>query len=265
MALFGKFWQLLKFCNLTAACHPAPPRAAAPHSAASTSPAESRAIQRIQGIRSPNRRELMIMVAASQGVKPLTGQPQRATCESTLAPGSTVAQHHVRLPLPRDKPAVQALAIGASGTQRRRRSNQGSVRRKLLKEKSACERAGTARARTASSQARCYRATLTRSTGVDLRTNDLTVGWVCAARAASAFATPSCWHSVPPSRCSAALVPPPRAPPATYSSTHTHNTQILNASTNCANDYSPLCLRSPRRERFSQRSYCRYAAALAHS
>ena len=40
---------------------------------------------------------------------------------------------------------------------------------------------------------------------------------------------PSCWHSVPPSRCAAAQVPPFLAPlssPASCSSTHTHNTQV---------------------------------------
>jgi len=264
MALFGKFWQLLKFCNLTAACHPAPPRAAAPHSAASTSPAESRAIQRIQGIRSPNRRELMIMATDSLGVKG-NHIAQSANQRLHRAPlwRNTTSDCHCRGTNPPSRHPQLGHSEGEEAT--KKLFSIGSVKKKFLKEKSACERAGTARARTASSQARCYRATLTRSTGVDLRTNDLTVGWVCAARAASAFATPSCWHSVPPSRCSAALVPPPRAPPTSYSSTHTHYTQVLNSSTNCANDYSPLCLRSPRRERFSQRSYCRYAAALAHS
>lgn len=81
------------------------------------------------------RRQLMIMVTASRGVKPHTGQPQSTTCESTLAPGCTVAQHHLRLPLPRDKPAVQAPAIGALGTQRRRRGNQETLRYRIGQEK----------------------------------------------------------------------------------------------------------------------------------
>ncbi len=246
----------------------AAPRSRAPQRCKySTSPAESRAIQRIQGIRSPNRRELMIMATASLGVKG-NHIAQSANHRLHRAPlwRNTTSDCHCRGTNPPSRHPQLVLRGHSEGEEATKKLfSIGSVKRKLLKEKSACERAGTARARTASSQARCYRTTLTRSTGVNLRTNDLTVGWVCAARAASAFATPSCWHSVPPSRCSAALVPPPRAPPASYSSTHTHNTQVLNASTNCANDYSPLCLRSPRRDRFSQRSYCRYAAALAHS
>ena len=57
----------------------------------------------------PIRRQLMIMATASLGVRPHTGQPQCAICESTLAPGCTVAQHHLRLLLPRDKPANSCL------------------------------------------------------------------------------------------------------------------------------------------------------------
>ena len=40
---------------------------------------------------------------------------------------------------------------------------------------------------------------------------------------------PLCWHSVPPNRWAAAQVPPllaPLSPPASSSSTHTHNTQV---------------------------------------
>ena len=204
MALFGKFWQLLKFCNLTAACRPAPPRAAAPHSAASTAhprpkveqSSESKGSQRH---RSPNRRELMIMATASLGVKG-NHIAQSANHRLHRAPlwRNTTSDCHCRGTNPPSRHPQLVLRGHSEGEEATKKLfSIGSVKRKLLKEKSACERAGTARARTASSQARCYRTTLTRSTGVNLRTNDLTVGWVCAARAASAFATPSCWHSVP--------------------------------------------------------------------
>ena len=120
----GSFWEILATSQVLQPHRRLSPRAA-PRSRApqrckySTSPAESRAIQRIQGIRSPNRREPMIMATASLGVK---GNHIAQSANQRFH--RTVAQHHVRLPLPRDKPAVQALAIGASGTQQMRRSNQ---------------------------------------------------------------------------------------------------------------------------------------------
>ena len=86
MALFGKFWQLLKICNLTAACRPAPPRAAAPHSAASTA---------IPGRKSSNPANPRDPLSQPQrahdhgnSFSGSEGQPHSAICESTLAPGS---------------------------------------------------------------------------------------------------------------------------------------------------------------------------------
>ena len=75
--------------------------------------------------------QLIVMATASRGVKPHTGQPQGVIRESPHAPGSTVAQHRRRSPLPRDNPAVQAPTIGTSGTQRRRRSNQETPRYRI--------------------------------------------------------------------------------------------------------------------------------------
>ena len=79
--------------------------------------------------------QLTVMATASRGVKPHTGQPQGVIRESPHAPGSTVAQPNRQSPLPRDNPAVQAPAIGASGTQRRRRRHQETPRYRIGQEK----------------------------------------------------------------------------------------------------------------------------------
>ena len=155
MALFGKFWQLLKFCNLTAACRPAPPRSRAPQRCKySTSPAESRAIQRIQGIRSPNRRELMIMATASLGVKG-NHIAQSANQRLHRAPlwRNTTSDCHCRGTNPPSRHPQLVLRGHSEGEEATKKLfSIGSVKRKLLKEKSACERAGTARARVASAR-----------------------------------------------------------------------------------------------------------------
>ena len=69
-------------------------------SSASTSSGESRANRRICRIRGHP------LAAHDHGnsFSGSEGQPHSAICESTLAPGSTVAQHHLRLLLPRDNP-----------------------------------------------------------------------------------------------------------------------------------------------------------------
>ena len=170
---FGNF---CKFC-----CNPPPPHRAAQQppqrAAVSASPATVEQSSESKGS-APIRRYLMIMVAASRGVKPHTRQPQSATCESTLAPGSTVAQPHLRSPLPRDKPAAQAPAIGASGTQRRRRCAQETPRDGIGQENtpvapkacinSACERAGMYGAR---AHRKLASAQLTRSSNAQHRTD----------------------------------------------------------------------------------------------
>jgi hypothetical protein len=97
----------------------------------------------------------MIMVTAYRGVKSHTGQPQSATCESTLAPGSTVAQQHLRLPLLRDKPAIQAPVLGGPSESEEASKKLFAIesgKRTLLsaprhEENSACERAGVYGAR----------------------------------------------------------------------------------------------------------------------
>ena len=116
--------------------------------------------------------QLIVMATASRGVKPHTGQPQGVIRESPHAPGSTVAQHRRRSPLPRDNPAVQAPAIGASGTQRRRRRHQETPRYRIGTEKklpspprheenSACECAGATHARKCKPATRSSRPRLT--------------------------------------------------------------------------------------------------------
>jgi hypothetical protein len=82
-------------------------------------------------------------------------QPQSATCESTLAPGSTVAQQHLRLPLLRDKPAIQAPVLGGPSESEETSKKLFAIesgKRTLLsaprhEEDSACERAGVYGAR----------------------------------------------------------------------------------------------------------------------
>ena len=154
MALFGKFWQLLKFCNLTAACRPAPPRAAAPHSAASTAhprpkveqSSESKGSQRH---RSPNRRELMIMATASLGVKG-NHIAQSANHRLHRAPlwRNTTSDCHCRGTNPPSRHPQLVLRGHSEGEEATKKLfSIGSVKRKLLKEKSACERAQVRRAR----------------------------------------------------------------------------------------------------------------------
>ena len=134
MALFGKFWQLLKFCNTS-------PPPVAPRRPAQPRPTALQ-VQHIPGRKSSNPANPRDPLSQPQrahdhgnSFSGSEGQPHSAICESSLAPGSTVAQHHVRLPLPRDKAAVQATAIGASGTQRRKRSNQETLLYRIGQEK----------------------------------------------------------------------------------------------------------------------------------
>ena len=167
---FGNFCKLLQPSRRTAPRSTQPPQRAAVSASRATveQSSESKGSASIC-------RYLMIMVAASRGVKPHTGQPQSATCESTLAPGSTVAQPHLRSPLPRDKPAAQAPAIGASGTQQRRRCTHrdgiGQENTPVAPKacmNSACERAGMYGAR---AHRKLASAQLTRSSNAQHRTD----------------------------------------------------------------------------------------------
>ena len=167
---FGNFCKLLQPSRRTAPRSTQPPQRAAV-SASRATVEQSRESKGSASI----CRYLMIMVAASRGVKPHTGQPQSATCESTLAPGSTVAQPHLRSPLPRDKPAAQAPAIGASGTQQRRRCTHrdgiGQENTPVAPKacmNSACERAGMYGAR---AHRKLASAQLTRSSNAQHRTD----------------------------------------------------------------------------------------------
>ena len=151
------------------------------------------------------------MVTASRGVKPHTVQPQSAACESTLAPGSTVATPPP-IATAKGQPAVQAPRWVLRGPKEGERATKklfaiGTVKRKLPspprhEENSACERAGV------SARAHRKRTALTSSTGLTSRANGLRAARVCAARAASAFIALVPALCAPLSRCAAAQVPP---------------------------------------------------------
>ena len=113
------------------------------------SPAESRAIQRIQGIRSPNRREPMIMATASLGVKG-NHIAQSANQRLHRAPlwRNTTSDCHCRGTNPPSRHPQLVLRGHSEGEEATKKLfSIGSVKRKLLKEKSAWERAQVRRAR----------------------------------------------------------------------------------------------------------------------
>ena len=221
----------------------------------------------------------MIMVTAYRGVKSHTGQPQSATCESTLAPGSTVAQQHLRLPLLRDKPAIQAPRCLGDPVKAKKQARNSSLSNRAREH--SCQPQGmrrtppvslqvcTARARTASSQARSSNA----QHRTDFKSKHAQGRLCLCCSRCFCFRRPRVGTLCPPSRCAAAQVTPllaqhrchrPQAPaPLTRTTRRSHYLQYI--SPHRTSDYSPLCLRSLRRSRFSQHPCCRYAAALAHS
>ena len=183
---------------------------------------------------------IIVMATVSRGVKPYSGQPQGVIRDSLHAPGSTVAHPRHQSPLPRDKPAAQAPAIGASGTQRRRRCAQETPRDGIGQENtpvapkacinSACERAGMYGAR---AHRKLASAQLTRSSNAQHRTDFKSKRaqdclCLCCPRC-FCFRRPCAGTLCLPSRWATAQVPPllaPLSPPASSSSTHTHNTQV---------------------------------------
>jgi hypothetical protein len=199
----------------------------------------------------------MIMATSSRGEKPHTVQPQSAACESTLAPGSTVAQHHLRLLLPRDNPPFRPRD-GCFGDPTKEKEQ---LRNSLLSDRSrenSRRPQGMRRTPPVSAHVcRCNigaRAALTRSTGLTSRANGLRAARVCAARAASAFI------ALVPALCAHQAGALPRKFRRSSHSTavtarnlqlHSHaqraGSSTFNASPNRASDYSPLCPRSLRR------------------
>jgi len=199
----------------------------------------------------------MIMATSSRGEKPHTVQPQSAACESTLAPGSTVAQHHLRLLLPRDNPPFRPRS-GCFGDPTKEKEQ---LRNSLLSDRSrenSRRPQGMRRTPPVSVHVcRCNigaRAALTRSTGLTSRANGLRAARLCAARAASAFI------ALVPALCAHQAGALPRKFRRSSHSTavtarnlqlHSHaqraGSSTFNASPNRASDYSPLCPRSLRR------------------
>ena len=197
------------------------------------------------------------MATSSRGEKPHTVQPQSAACESTLAPGSTVAQHHLRLLLPRDNPPFRPRS-GCFGDPTKEKEQ---LRNSLLSDRSrenSRRPQGMRRTPPVSAHVcRCNigaRAALTRSTGLTSRANGLRAARVCAARAASAFI------ALVPALCAHQAGALPRKFRRSSHSTavtarnlqlHSHaqraGSSTFNASPNRASDYSPLCPRSLRR------------------
>ena len=197
------------------------------------------------------------MATSSRGEKPPTVQPQSAACESTLAPGSTVAQHHLRLLLPRDNPPFRPRS-GCFGDPTKEKEQ---LRNSSLSERSrenSRRPQGMRRTPPVSAHVcRCNigaRAALTRSTGLTSRANGLRAARLCAARAASAFI------ALVPALCAHQAGALPRKFRRSSHSTavtarklqlHSHaqhaGPSTFNASPNRASDYSPLCPRSLRR------------------
>jgi hypothetical protein len=170
----------------------------------------------------------MIMATSSRGVKPHTVQPQSAACESTLAPGSTVAQHHLRLILPRDNPPFRPRngCFGDPTKEKEQlrnsslsdRSRENSRRPQGMRRTPPVSAHVCRRARSSNAQHR----TDFKSKRAQGRSG------LCCSRC-FCFHRPRTGTLCPPSRCAAAQVPPllaPLSPPAISSSTHTHNAQV---------------------------------------
>jgi hypothetical protein len=129
------------------------------------------------------------MATSSRGEKPHTVQPQSAACESTLAPGSTVAQHHLRLLLPRDNPPFRPRSWCFGDPTKEKEQLRNSLLSDRSRGKNSRRPQGMRRTPPVSAHVcRCgARAALTRSTGLTSRANGLRAARVCAARAASVF------------------------------------------------------------------------------
>jgi hypothetical protein len=197
------------------------------------------------------------MATSSRGEKPHTVQPQSAACESTLAPGSTVAQHHLRLLLPRDNPPFRPRSGCFGDPTKEKEQLRNSSLSDRSRENSRRPQGMRRTPPVSAHVCRCNigaRAALTRSTGLTSRANGLRAARVCAARAASAFI------ALVPALCAHQAGALPRKFRRSSHSTavtarnlqlHSHaqraGSSTFNASPNRASDYSPLCPRSLRR------------------
>ena len=195
----------------------------------------------------------MIMLAASGGVKPLTGQPQRlhraplwrnptsdCHCQGTNPPSRRPQSVH-RGPSKREEAPKKLIAIG-------------SLKRILPLPcmNSACERSGKFGAR---AHRKLASAQLTRSSNAQHRTafkkqtgSELLV---FVLPALLPLLPPLCWHPNPKQvGCRASSAAPRTAVTARKLQLHSHaqhaGPSIFNASPNRASDYSPLCPRSLR-------------------
>ena len=197
----------------------------------------------------------MIMATSSRGEKPHTVQPQSAACESTLAPGSTVAQHHLRLLLPRDNPPFRPRSGCFGDPTKEKEQLRNSSLSDRSRENSRRPQGMRRTPPVSAHVCRCgARAALTRSTGLTSRANGLRAARVCAARADSVFT------ALVPALCAHQAGALPRKFRRSSHSTavtarnlqlHSHaqraGSSTFNASPNRASDYSPLCPRSLRR------------------
>jgi len=199
----------------------------------------------------------MIMATSSRGEKPHTVQPQSAACESTLAPGSTVAQHHLRLLLPRDNPPFRPRSGCFGDPTKEKEQLRNSSLSDRSRENSRRPQGMRRTPPVSAHVCRCNigaRAALTRSTGLTSRANGLRAARVCAARAASVFT------ALAPALCAHQAGALPRKFRRSSHSTavtarklqlHSHaehaGPSTFNASPNRASEYSPLCPRSLRR------------------
>ena len=156
----------------------------------------------------------MIMATSSRGEKPHTVQPQSAACESTLAPGSTVAQHHLRLLLPRDNPPFRPRSGCFGDPTKEKEQLRNSSLSDRSRENSRRPQGMRRTPPVSAHVCRCNigaRAALTRSTGLTSRANGLRAARVCVHVCCSrcfCFHRPRTGTLCPSSRCAAAQVPP---------------------------------------------------------
>jgi len=194
-------------------------------------PGDSRAIQRIQGIRAYPQ------IAHDHGSVSISGSEaaHRATIERNLRINACTGLHCGATPPPiatakgqTRRPGARNRCVGDPAKEKKRPRN--SFLSDRSREYSACERAGMYGAR---AHRKLASAQLTRSSNAQHRTDFKSKRaqdclCLCCPRC-FCFRRPCAGTLCPPSRWAAAQVPPllaPLSPPASSSSTHTHNTQV---------------------------------------
>jgi hypothetical protein len=215
-----------------ATCNPPPPhrRAQPSQRCKRIPPGDSRAIQRIQGVRAYPQ------IAHDHGSS-ISGSEaaHRATIERILRINACTGLHCGAAPPPTATAKGQSRRPGARNRcfgdpAKEKKHPRNSLLSDRSREYSACERAGMYGAR---AHRKLASAQLTRSSNAQHRTDFKSKRsqdclCLCCPRC-FCFRRPCAGTLCPPSRWATAQVPPllaPLSPPASSSSTHTHNTQV---------------------------------------